>query len=456
MSQNKDTRLDRRRFLQASAALAGGGLVSPAASAATEEPKQEALMAPTVLGHLARKADLPKAKGPRVVVVGGGWSGLTLAKYLKRFNPGFDVLLLDKKDQFVSCPISNVWMADQVDLEFLTHSYVDAARNNDYLFLNAMAIGLDRESRVLATTLGLIDYDYLVLAPGIDYDYGRIGVEDPDQEYRLRMQYPAGFASASEIMAIKHKLQDFGGGTLLLTVPAGNYRCMAAPYERACMAAAIMKKRNVQGKVLLLDMNPDIRIKADGFKKAFEQYYPDIIQYEPSAEISAVDIDNKAVETDFDSYEFDDAVIYPPVRAARIIEEFGLADPASAQFEAAIDPFKYNLVGDERVYITGDSRSQPFSKSGNTAHSEARYVAEVIAAHSKGKEIPWRSPQTMCFSGVRIDPLESMSIIAFYSYDENEKTFEFDRVHLMEKWNATAGQAGLAWAEGLYRDMFYS
>ena len=49
-----------------------------------------------------------------------------------------------------------------------------------------------------------------------------------------------------------------------------------------------------------------------------------------------------------------------------------------------------------------------------------------------------------------------MSIIAFYKYDEAEKTFAFDRVHLMEKWNQRAGQAGLAWAEGLYRDMFYS
>ncbi len=453
MSKKSKNRLDRRRFLQASAALAGGVAVNPSLAA---EDEKSSLMAPTVLGHLSRRAELPKARGARVVVVGGGWSGLTLAKYLKRFNPDFDVVLLDRKDQFVSCPISNVWMADQVDLEFLTHSYVDAARNNDYLFVNAMAIGLDRERRLLATTMGLIEYDYLVLAPGIDYDYGRIGVEDPEQEHYLRMHYPAGFASASEIMAIKHKFNQFDGGTLLLTVPAGNYRCMAAPYERACMAAAIMKKRGIQGKVLLLDMNPDIRIKADGFKKAFEDYYGDIIQYEPSAEISAVDTEGKAVETDFDSYAFDDAVIYPPVRAARIIEEFGLADPASAQFEAAIDPFKYNLVGDERVYITGDSRSQPFSKSGNTAHSEARYVAEVIAAHARGKEIPWRSPQTMCFSGVRIDPLESMSIIAFYKYDEAEKTFEFDRVHLNERWNPRAGQAGLAWAEGLYRDMFYS
>jgi NADPH-dependent 2,4-dienoyl-CoA reductase/sulfur reductase-like enzyme len=443
-------KINRRKFLQSSAALATAA-VSGQSYAQTESDKS-----PAIGGKISSPAPIPVKKGPRVVVVGGGWSGLTLAKYLKRTNPKFDVVLIDKNQQFVSCPISNVWMADQVNLDFLTHSYVEAAQNNDYLFLNTTAIELDRTTKTLVTTLGSIKYDYLVLAPGIDYEYSRLGIENPEDEYALRMNYPAGFSSASEIMMIKHKLQNFKGGTLVLTVPSGNYRCIAAPYERACMAAAIFKKHNIRGKILLLDMNPDIRIKAEGFKKAFSQYYADIIQYEPSTEISGINIADREIETDFDTYQFDDAVIYPPVRAASIIEKFGLSDEKSIQKEASIDPFKYHLVDDEFVYVTGDSRSQPFSKSGNTAHSEARYVAEVISAHADGKEIEWRSPQTMCFSGVKIDPLESMSIIAYYKFDEMEKNFAFDRAHLMEKWNERAGQAGLAWAEGMYRDMFYS
>jgi len=443
-------KVNRRRFLQTSASAALTATISSRVNA------EATPSGPMIGGRLSAPAALPKSKGPRVVIVGGGWSGLTMAKYLKKYHPAFDVVLLDKNEQFVSCPISNVWMADQVNLDFLTHSYVEAAQNNNYLFINAVALELDRTSKVLVTTMGSINYDYLVLAPGIDYDYGRIGIDNPEDEYALRMKYPAGFNDASEIISIKHKLHNFKGGTLVLTVPSGNYRCIAAPYERACMAAAILKKRNIRGKILLLDMNPGIRIKAEGFNRAFEEYYSDYIQYEPSTEISGVNLQDKQIETDFDSYGFDDAVIYPPVRAASIIEQFGLIDKNSSQKEAAIDKFKYHLVDDEHIYVTGDSRSQPFSKSGNTAHSEAKYVAEVIVAHANGKEIPWRSPQTMCFSGVKIDPLESMSIIAFYTFDNREKTFAFDRTHLMDKWDSRAGQAGLAWAEGMYRDMFYA
>ncbi len=443
-------KINRRQFIQSSVAATAAPLAGFASGAAAYESS-----APTVSRYLS-PAPLPKAKGPRIVIVGGGWSGLTMAKYLKKYSPGFDVLLLDKNDHFVSCPVSNSWLADQVNLDFLSHSYIEAAQNNGYLFLHGSAIDLDRGSKTLVTTLGSIKYDYLVLAPGIDYDYKKIGVEDPQDEYTLRMNFPAGFNDASELIAIKHKLQNFTGGTLAMTVPSGNYRCMAAPYERACMAAAIMKKNSIRGKILLLDMNPDIRIKAEGFKRAFSEYYADIIQYEASAEISSVNLESRELETDFDNYGFDDAIIYPPIRASRLIESFGLSNEHSLQKEAAIDPFKYHLLDDEHVYVTGDSRSQPFSKSGNTAHSEAKYVAEVISAHAKGQEIDWRSPQTMCFSGVNIDPLQSMSIIAFYQYDEIEKSFAFDRVHLSEKWNSRSGQAGLAWAEGMYRDMFYS
>ena len=449
MELNLNKKINRRRFLQASVA-SGLGLVS--ANSSAESVNSEA---PEIGGQYSSPAPIPAKKGPRIVVVGGGWAGLTIAKHLKLANPNFDIVLLDKNNQFVSCPISNLWLADQVSLEFLTHSYVDAAHNHNYLFINATAIELDRDHRKLITTMGSIEYDYLVLAPGIDYDYSKIGIEDPEQEHHLRMHYPAGFNSASEIMAIKHKLHNFRGGTLALTIPSGNYRCMAAPYERSCMAAAILKKRRIKAKILVLDMNPGIRIKADGFKKAYEEFYSDSIQYEASTEINGVNVPSKEIETDFDSYAFDDAIIYPPIRASRLIEKLGLNDPQSPQKEGHIDPFKYHHVDDEHIFIIGDARSQPFSKSGNTATTEAKYVAEVISAHAKGKEIAWRSPQTMCFSGVKIDPLEAMSINAFYKYNHQEKSFAFDQVNMVENWDVSAGVQGLDWARGMYHDMFY-
>ena len=445
---SKNRRFSRRRFLQSGSALLAASLFAGVKAAETPA-------APPSIQKILRRAGAAGAVGPRVIVVGGGWSGLTMAKYLKRFNPQFEVTLLDRRQSFVSFPLSSAWLAGQVSLDFLSHSFYEAANNHGYRFIHAGVIGFDRESRRVYTEQGFFDYDYLVLAPGIEYDYTRIGVDDPLEQQRLFQLYPGGFVAGSELLTIKRKIENFNGGTFLLTVPNGDYRCAAAPYERACMVAAIFKRQRLRAKILLLDMNPGITIKADGFTRAFEELYGDYIDYLPSSEISQVDVDGRRVETVFDEYRFDDAVIYPPVRASRLIEEAGIDNPEDPQKAPSTDPFLYHVDGDPRVYVTGDSRSQPFSKGGHTAHSEAQYVAEVIAAHALDREVRWRSPQTMCFSAVDINPLESMSIITYYRFDEHSGQFAFDRTHLVDDWDPQGGQASLAWAEGMFQDMFY-
>ncbi len=445
----KRPRISRRGFLKSGGASLAGGALGIQTSAAVADAQ------PPAIARLLRKAPLPPARGARVVIVGGGWSGLTLAKYLKRFNPGFDVVLIDRQSAFVSFPVSNAWLADQVDLDFLSHSFFDAANTHGYRFMSATVLGFDRERRRTFTDQGFVDYDYLVLAPGIEYDYPRIGVEDPEAQELLFHRYPGGFVTSSELLTIKRKIHRFRGGTFVLTVPNGDYRCAAAPYERACMVAAVFKRRRVRARILLLDMNSDIVIKRKGFGRAFEELYGDFIEYLPNSEISALDVERRRIETDFDEYEFDDAIVYPPVRASRLIEDAGIHNPEDPQRAPDTDPFRYHLRDDERVYVTGDSRAQPFSKGGHTAHSEAQYVAEVIAAHALDREIAWRSPQTMCFSAVDIEPLRAMSIITYYKYDRATGLFAFDRTHLIDRWDTQGGQASLAWAEGMYRDMFY-
>jgi NADPH-dependent 2,4-dienoyl-CoA reductase/sulfur reductase-like enzyme len=374
-------------------------------------------------------AFLPKPKGQRTVVVGGGWSGLTLAKYIKKASPDMDVVLVEKNATFMSCPISNLWLTGLVDL--------------------------DRESRKLYTDQGSIQYDFLVLSPGIDYNYAAIGVKDPADEYALRSHFPAGFMPGSEHVSIRNKLEDFEGGEFLLTVPAGNYRCLPGPYERACLIASYFKRQKIKGKVILLDANPDVTIKKEGFHAAFDELYKGVIDYRTSFEITGVDVDKKRVMSEFGEVDFVDAAIYPKVRASRLIETVGLVDPKSNQMEANIDPLTYNVIGDERVYVAGDARPMPFSKSGNTANSEAKIVSQIIAARAAGKPAPeWVSPNTVCFSVVNGDPLEAISVDAHYAYNPTDKSFAFDQVKMFEKRDAARGAATLDWAKGLYRDMF--
>ncbi|VAY87525.1 Sulfide dehydrogenase [flavocytochrome C] flavoprotein chain precursor [hydrothermal vent metagenome] len=405
------------------------------------------------------KANLPKnGKGQRVVIVGGGWSGLSIAKRVKKYTPDADVVLIDQRAHFVSCPISNLWLVDQVDLEFLTHSFIDAAKNNGYTFFNASVYGVDKKSKTVMTTQGSLNYDYLVLAPGIDYDYSRWTKGDANLEYDLRTQYPAGFITHSEHQTIKEKIKNFKGGNFILTTPGGNYRCLPAPYERTCLIADYFKKNKIKGKVILLDENPDITIKKKGFHSAFNDMYKDYVKYVPSSKIEKFDLKKKIVYTEFDEYKFEDAAFYPHIRGGKLLEIAGVAKDAINKMEADINPFTYEVNGHPSIYCAGDARPMGFSKSGNTSNTEGHVVAKSITSHIRGAKFKWSTPHTTCFSAVAAHPIRAISVDADYNYNKKNKVFGFANASTDENWKGEHGEGNgeglMGWAKGMYFDMF--
>jgi hypothetical protein len=400
-----------------------------------------------------------KKTAPRVVVVGGGFSGLSLAKEVKIKAPHAEVILVEQRFEFVSCPMSNLWLVDKIELEYLTHDYLQAAREHHYTYFQASAYGINTQAKILQTTNGDIEYDYLALAPGIEYDYS-CWTDDEALQMRLRNEYPAAFMPGSEHLTLKKKIQQFQGGNFIFTVPAGNYRCLPAPYERACMVADYFKSKGIQAKVILLDENNDITIKEHGFHTAMEELYGEYLEYVPNAVIEEIDLKNKRVITEFDAFSFEDASFYPHVRGGKLLEKLGFAkDTIYNKMEADIDPFSYEVRGQEDIFVSGDARPMGFSKSGNTANTEAKYVAHLIARKiNKQPKIAWQSPVTVCISLVSIYPERGIFIHSEYAYNKKSGQFEFATPVTDEIWKAEHGEKNAAsaydWAEAMYVDMF--
>lgn len=405
-------------------------------------------------GPAARPADLPKPKGPRIVVVGGGWSGLSLAKALKREDARLDVVLIEPRATFFSCPLSNLWLADLVTLETLARSYLDAAVAGGYLYFNATLIDLDREKRRAHTERGWIGYDALVLAPGIDYDYAAMGVTDAAAQATMATRYPAGFRFGSEHLSLRRKIATFKSGIFALNAPPGIYRCTASVYERACLIAARFKKAKVKGKVMLLDPRAQPTVNVEGFLTAFKELHADHLEYLPSTDIKGADPEARRIQTAFDDIQFDDAAFYPRVRGAVLLERLGLVDPKSAQKEARIDPLTNAAVGDERVFVAGDARPMPFAKGGEVARTEALHLANRIVALLQGKTVPWQSPVSVCYSVVNDAPVEAVVNRSTYRFDTTTGQFDFAEAASDNARSAALGRAALEWGERHLTDMF--
>jgi len=414
------------------------------------------------------KAPIYNSKNPRVIVLGAGWSGLSIAKTVKSFSPQADVILVEKRHQFISCPVSNHWLVDKVDLDYITHDYLQAARNHNYTFFNATAIGIDKKNRILKTSEGDINFDYLVISPGIDYDYSQ-WTKDSALIARLKQEYPAAFIPGSEHMTLKNKIQNFKGGNFILTVPGGNYRCLPAPYERACIIADYFKQKKLKARVIILDENNAVTIKKKGFMSAFEELYADYIEYVPNSFIEDIDLDNKVVSTEMDEFKFEDASFYPRVRAAKIIETMGFAKDAKNMKEGNINPLTYEVIGERNIFIAGDARPMGFSKSGNTANTEGKYVANVISRRINNEDAPdWESATTLCFSAISTEPEQAIYIYTQYAFDKKDKApknikfedwkkFSFEDTTSSEDWKKEGKSNAVSiysWADTLYFDMF--
>ncbi|MEA3290590.1 MAG: FAD/NAD(P)-binding oxidoreductase [Campylobacterota bacterium] len=444
--------ISRRDALKLSGALAATTAMSGCTNNAN-------IQKDTPKTKVANKMALGIKKNTRVVVVGGGWSGLSVAKNIKNFSPDTEVILVEQKDQFVSCPMSNLWLVDRVSLEYLTHDYLQAARENNYTFFQATALDLDKKKKMLHTSNGDIEYDHIVFATGIDYDYAYL-TNDINIEQRLRQEYPAGFKPGNEHLTLKNKIHNFKGGNFLMTVPKGNFRCLPAPYERACLVADYFKSKSIDAKILLLDENNDIVIKEEGFHSAFEELYADYIEYHPNSKIEFLDLDEKIVETEWSEFIFDDASFYPPVRGSKILEKVGIAkDTVFNRLEGNIDGITYEVIGHSDIYICGDARPMGFSKSGNTAYTEGIYVAQLIADKITGKSnTPWQTPTTLCFSAVSTDPERAIFVNSQYAYNKKTKRFGFATPKTSEEWRGQEGlinaKAQYDWADAMFRSMF--
>ena len=439
--------ISRRDILKTTALLATSVVIPANASEQKTVEKQNS------------KALLPSKKANRVVIVGGGWSGLSIAKHLKLFSPNTEVILVEHKNQFVSCPMSNLWLVDRVSLEYLTHDYLQAARQNNYTFFHATAIGMDKNNNILHTTKGDIEYDHIVFAPGIDYDYSSI-TEDIELQRRLKQEYPAGFKPGNEHLTLKKKIHDFKEGNFVMTVPSGNYRCLPAPYERACLVADFFKSKKLKAKVILLDEKNDITIKEHGFHTAFEELYKDYLEYHPNSKIENIDLEEKTIETEFEEFIFEDASFYPHVRGAKILETVGIAkDSVFNKLEGNIDGITYEVIGHKNIYVSGDSRPMGFSKSGNTSNTEGLYVAQLIADKiANNPRKPWHSPTTICFSAVTMSPERAIFVNSMYAYNKKTKRFGFATPKMSEVWKGKEGlenaKAQYHWADALYKTMF--
>jgi sulfide dehydrogenase [flavocytochrome c] flavoprotein subunit len=421
---------NRREFLKG-AALAGGVVALPGLSGCAMGSKAR--------GH--------------VVVVGGGFGGATVAKYLRMWSQmGVDVTLVERNPQFISCPISNLVIGGDKQMADITMSY-DGLRNTwGVKVLQDTVTAVDASARkVTLASGGVLSYDRLVLSPGIEFMYDQVpGLETEAARDTVLHAWKAG----AQTVALRKQLEDMkDGGVYALSIPKAPYRCPPGPYERACLVANYLQKTKPKSKVLVLDANEEITSKKGLFTKAFEKY-KGILEYRPSSELREVDAASRTAVLEFDKVKADVLNVVPPQRAGDIAAKSGIKLINNRWVD--IDWLSFESVNTPGVHVIGDAifPAPTMPKSGHMANQHAKVTAAAIINLLAG-EAPSSTPLVMntCYSFV--DSKNVIHVSSVHLYDAAKKTVMpvQGAGGVSAAANELEGKYALSWARNIWADM---
>ena len=396
---------------------------------------------------------LPSRARAHVVVVGGGFGGATVAKYLRMWSSaGVDVTLIERNPQFISCPMSNLVIGGERTMADITMSYAGLRDNWGVRVMQDSVSAIDTTARSLRLASGgTLSYDRLVLSPGVDFMYDRVpGLESEDARSRVLHAWKAGAQTA----ALRKQLEEMpDGGVYALTIPKAPYRCPPGPYERACLVANYFSRAKPKSKVLVLDANEEITSKKGLFTKAFEKY-AGILEYRPNSELREVDAGRRTAILDFESVRADVLNVVPPQRAGDIAASSGLKLVNGRWVD--VDWLTFESLNTPGVHVIGDAifPAPTMPKSGHVANQQAKVAAAAILSLLAG-EPPNPAPLLMntCYSFV--DSKNVIHVSSVHRYDVATKTVlpVPGAGGVSVAANELEGVYAQAWARNIWADM---
>ena len=433
--------MDRRTFIRL-CATASGSLIIPPLLRADDSSTSSIVFA------LAQNTG---AKG-KVVVVGGGMAGATVAKYLRLWGGAdVEVTLVERNATYTSNIMSNLVLSGARSLSTLGYDYAKLAANYGVVIRQGTVTGVNGSAKTVALADGsTLPYDRLVLAPGIRFD---------DAYGLTQADYDGDFPHAWQAGPQTQKLRDQiiamqSGNTFIMTIPAKPYRCPPGPYERACLVADYLKTAGKTGcKVIVLDENPSIQAEPNAFTEAFDNIHAGIIEYMPGTTNISVDKASRTVTFTQGSNPPQTQTVpakvinvIPPHRAGEIAALAGVVNDAPNRW-AGVNVLSYESTAVPGIHVIGDASATTQPKAGHIANQEAKVCADAIVRLLSGRQ-PDPAPVTnsACYSPITGSVAGSVSSVgtaswltAVFQYDTTSQTMKPAGAGVVEAASTSSG-----------------
>jgi sulfide:quinone oxidoreductase len=365
-SRRVDPELTRRQLLAMGSAGLATGVVSPSKASAAK---------------VVTKA--------RILIAGAGAAGLTVANRLAARLEGARITLLDSRKEHYYQPGYTLVAAGLKSIDYpvsSTREWVPSGVN----WVDEAVTEFKPDARRVVTSAGkTLDYDFLVVATGLDLDYSAIEGMTTDLIGREGIgSVYAGPEAAHKTWQQMSQFTDKGGAGLFQR-PATEMKCAGAPLKYAFITDDYARRKSTRQKIKLTyaahgNALFGVPIVSEKVRMLFAERSIDVAYnhvlkaIDPGRRIATFETPQGMAEIGYDFIN-----VVPPMRAPAAVRKSALAwqsGPFAADGWVEADKATLRHTRFANVFTIGDVAGVPKGKTAASVKWQAPVVVEHIVA----------------------------------------------------------------------------
>lgn len=327
----------------------------------------------------------------RVVIIGGGNAGVSVAARLRR-KKHLEVAIIEPSEDHYYQPLWTLVGGGIVTADS-TKRQTRAVIPKGVGWIHGAADAVDPDERVVTLADGAeVPYDYLVVCPGVQLDWHRIdrltdvlGKDGVSSVYRVDL--------AQRTWELIERMRS---GTAVFSMPSGPVKCPGAAQKIAYLAADYWQQMGVLDRINVVLVLPGEKLFGmpefcDQLERVVERYEIDV-RYEH--EVVAFDPERREVVVEDRRGEtialvripYDFAHVVPPQSAPDWLKRSSIASDSLSGF-VDVDQHTLQHVRHREIFALGDAAGTPNAKTGAAVRKQAPVVVENILAAIENEEL---------------------------------------------------------------------
>ena len=317
---------------------------------------------------------------PHVVILGGGFGGLSAANELRNTlsSSQVKITVIDKKDWFM-VGFAKLWIMNGTRTFENSIGSLKELEKKEINFVKDEILSINLENKNVKTKSNEISFDFLIISMGAVLAPQKIpGLEE--NGFNLY--------DHEQLSEIHNRLQNIKSGKIAISIMGMPYKCPPAPFEASLLIDSMLRKRGVRNSIQIDFYSPaPITLPAAGpevSKQILELVDSEKIIFHNSSKIKSV----KSKKLIFENSEadFDLLLAIPPHIAPKVIYDSGLAKnsgfiPINRDCKTSFE--NVFAVGDVTSLTAGENMTVP--KAGIFAEGEGITVAKNIISKIQSK-----------------------------------------------------------------------